>query len=372
MSTSKKQGVSKGLMAKAAAPLPHDWMAPVDPDAPCGVDLEYDPEFVVLSAQIATKMDAQYGDFVGTPEPVNWSEVDRDCRRLMLRSKDMRLAVPFTRCRARLAASAGLAEGLGLLAAWLAAFPDAIQPQPGADDDQDAVLEIRMNALQALTDADGLLSDVREIALTRSTAARLQVRDVERAFAHPRPSDALAPESVRRQLDDLRVQQPDMLAGFDEALASLGSIEGWCKEKLGAYQPDFSALTRLLQRVVGDGPRVAAPPIASTVDEMTSADPAIDETKTEDAPATPANVSTQTDAKPVALRAAAASTSREAALDRIREARHWFELNEPSSPIPVLLRRAEQFVGKRYADAVKAIPFELLAQWETEEANQGG
>jgi predicted component of type VI protein secretion system len=134
--------------------------------------------------QVAAKAEAQYGNFVGSPEPVNWSDVDRDCRRLMMRSKDIRLAVLFIRCRSRLAGAAGLAEGTGLLAVWLAAFPDEIHPQPGVDADRDAALEIRMNALQALTDPGGLLADAREIALVRSTATRLQVRDVERAFAH--------------------------------------------------------------------------------------------------------------------------------------------------------------------------------------------
>ncbi len=42
-----------------------------------------------------------------------------------------------------------------------------------------------------------------------------------------------------------------------------------------------------------------------------------------------------------------------AALELIREARQWFEQHEPSSPIPVLLGRAEQFVGKRYAEVVR-------------------
>jgi type VI secretion system protein ImpA len=54
------------------------------------------------------------------------------------------------------------------------------------------------------------------------------------------------------------------------------------------------------------------------------------------------------------------------ALEKMREARHWFETHEPSSPIPVLLRRAEQFVGKRYAEVVQAIPPELLVQWDSE------
>lgn len=198
--------------ARIEAP-PHDWLTPVSVDAPCGPDLEYDPEFVVLEAQVAARGDAQYGDFVGSPEPVNWSDVERDCRRLMMRSKDMRLAVLFTRCRTRMTGATGLAEGLQLLTAWLAAFPETIHPQLVVDDERDVALEIRMNALQALTDQSGLIADMREIALTRSSAVRLQVRDVERAFMHPRPNDALAPESVARQLEDLRVQKPMALTG---------------------------------------------------------------------------------------------------------------------------------------------------------------
>jgi type VI secretion system protein ImpA len=85
---------------------------------------------------------------------------------------------------------------------------------------------------------------------------------------------------------------------------------------------------------------------------MTPADPAIAETKNEDAITRPVDLAERAVAEPVAPRITAASHSREAALERIREARHWF-------------------VGKRYAQVVKAIPSELLAQWETEEENQG-
>lgn len=363
MSKGKKQSPQKSAPVKV--PTLHDWMGPVDAAAPCGSDLEYDPEFVVLSAKLAARTDAQYGDFVGVPEPVNWSDVDRDCRRLMVRSKDMRLAVLFTRCRTRLAGAAGLAEGTGLLAAWLAVFPHELHPQPGVDADRDAALEIRMNALQALTDTDGLLADVREIAITKSTATRLQVRDVERAFAHPRPSDALAPESVMRQLDDLRLHGSAKLASFDEALVSVAEIDMWGREHLGVYAPDLSALTRLL-RHLGSGevrmdsgkPEIAAAE-AQIIDEDEDAVSDDSLPRNEADTAYPAAVG--------AGRCAGTSTvDRDAALARIREAREWFEQYEPSSPIPLLLRRAEQFVGKRYAEIVKAIPAELLAQWDSE------
>ena len=344
----------------------HDWMTPIQNGMSCGADLEYDPEFVVLAAAVAAKTEAQYGDFVGVSEPVNWTDVDRDCRRLMMRSKDIRLAVLFTRCCTRLKGAAGLAEGLALLAAWLAAWPDEIHPRPDVDDDRDAALEIRMNALQSLTDTDGLLSDLREIALARSTANRLQVRDVERAFALPRPLDALAPESVRRQLEELRMQRPSVLTGFDHALESLTAIEGWCRAHLNLYAPDLAVLKRMLCHVaVPTGSR----PVHTVLDEAHHAQPESKEEPQENAalaelPTTSDDNDADMLSLAVASRTAVSAHDRHAALDLIREARQWFEQHEPSSPIPVLLKRAEQFVGKRYADVVTAIPPELLAQWE--------
>jgi type VI secretion system protein ImpA len=341
----------------------HDWMAPISAGSPCGSDLEYDPEFVVLSASVAAKAAAQYGDFVGTPEPVNWSDVDRDCRRLMVRSKDLRLAVLFIRCRTRLAAAAGFAEGLGLLAGWLSAFPDLVHPQLGVDEDRAAALEIRMNALQSLTDTDGLISDLREIALTRSTATRLQLRDVERAFAHPRSSDALTPDSVTRQLEELRMQRPSVLSGFDDALESLTAIEAWCREHLSVYAPDLTALKRLLRHVAVQPGSRPAPDASIEGDDLLEVSQ--ESASLAGSPAVSDESEASTLSEPVPPRATGKPSGRHAALELIREARAWFEQHEPSSPIPVLLRRAEQFVGKRYVDVVNAIPAELLAQWET-------
>ncbi|WP_060160359.1 ImpA family type VI secretion system protein [Burkholderia stagnalis] len=353
----------------ARAPLPHDWMTPIEATAPCGPDLEYDPEFVVLASRIAVQPDSQYGNFVGTPEPVNWSDIDRDCRRLMMRSKDIRLAVTFTRCRTQLAGSPGLAEGLRLLASWLITYPDAIHPQLTVDTDRDAALEIRTNALQALTDAGGLLSDVREIVLTQSSIARLQMRDVERAFAHPRPSDALTPDSVTLQIDDLRVRQPRNMTGFDEALAALNDIDRWCGDQLGPHAPDLSVFVKLLNRVgraCTSAPAFDAHAGAVSADSARVAgNPDVGHAQTADADqdmprCDPHDIDT-------VARTATASSDRRDALQRIREARAWFEVHEPSSPIPVLLKRAEQLVGKRYVEVVNAIPAELLLQWDADD-----
>lgn len=351
-------------MSERTQPSPpaHDWLTPVTPDAPCGADLEYDPEFVVLTASLLARMDAQYGDFVGVPEPVNWTDIDRDCRSLMLRSKDMRLAVIHARCRTRLAGAAGLADGLALLAVWLDAFAGVLHPQPEVDDDPDAALQIRTNALQALTDADGLLLDVREIVLARASATHLRVRDVERAFAFPRLADALAPESVIRQIADLRRRQPLLLTGFDAALATVQRIDDWCRRHLGAFAPDLSALAALLALIANTGERSDAPSAPEPQEEsaaplpVTNTEPVAEDCQPCSEPGVSERVAVPL--KPV--------PDRHAALASVREARVWFEQHEPSSPIPLLLRRAELFCGKPYPETVKAIPPELIEQWARE------
>jgi type VI secretion system protein ImpA len=363
---SKKQSARQSESGKGSVKdaRHHGWLAPVSDTAPCGPDLEYDHDFVVLFASAAPKQDVQYGAFVGSPDPVNWSEVERDCRRLMLRTKDIRVAVLYARCRTRLGGAAGLAEGTGLLATWLETFAGHVHPRPDTDTDgeRDTARDMRMNALQALADPDGLLADVREIVLAKSTLTRLQVRDIERAFARPRPADALAPESVAQQLRDLRVQQPAMMVGFDETIAHLAAIDAWCASHLDASQPDLSPLTRLLGKL-------RAPASVNAIEqaeESREPAPAADESSGSDASALlePVNAGPVHAAERPTAQPESVPVDRQAALALIRTARTWFEAHEPSSPIPVLLKRAEQFVGKRYADVVKAIPAELLAQWE--------
>ncbi len=70
----KLQGTAQA--PSKTAPATHDWLAPLSADAPCGIDLAYDPEFVVLRSQVAAREETQYGDFVSVSEPVNWSDVD--------------------------------------------------------------------------------------------------------------------------------------------------------------------------------------------------------------------------------------------------------------------------------------------------------
>lgn len=357
---------------------PSDWLDALSHDAPCGVDLEYDPAYVVLSAKTTLQPDVQYGNFISAPQPVDWQEIERGCRGLMTRSRDIRLAIVFARSRTRQGGGAGLAQGLSLLAHWLDRFPDSIHPQADVDAQRDAALQIRANALAALVDADGLLGDLRAIVLVGTSTTRLLVRDVERAYARPRRADSLTQESVNLQLDELRARTPERLGGFDRALASFELIESWSRSHLASFAPNLEVMGMLLRRLARSTGQVdratpvrAAPTANSNIESTTEATvTATTETNPKTGAETtrePETATTQSqNDRPHIIETTALLADRQTALGRMIEARLWFEAHEPSSPIPLLLRRAEQLVGRRYTEIVQAIPPELLLQWESE------
>lgn len=333
-----------------------DLALPVKADQPCGADLEYDPEFVVLQAKAAPRESAQYGDFVAPAEPLNWTELERDCQRLLLRTKDIRLLTLFLRCRIRMEQAEGLRDGLALLYTILTSFPTDVHPRLEMDGEEDPAL--RANALAALADPDGILADVREISLGGNNAMRVQIRDIERALGVPHPPDALTPDSVRQQLEAFRHQGMAAIAAMDEACALALSVQRWCEENLRGYAPDLEVLTRLL-RIVGNPELVqpvaipAEPPSIDTPAPVRVSWPAPAPVRMGAQPDLPENHT-------------AMPADRHSALTQIRSAREWFEDHEPSSPVSLLLRQAEHLVGKPFAEVFQAIPADLVERWAQE------
>jgi type VI secretion system protein ImpA len=347
---------SKNSASKQAVTAFPELYEAISKEKPCGDDLEYDPEFVVLQAKAATKPDAQYGEFVSTPEAVNWSDLERDCRRLLLRTRDIRVLVLLLRCRVRLDNANGLRDGLASLAHLLAKWPDVIHPQLVVDGEEDPAL--RANALAGLADPQGLMQDVRELAIISNGALRLQMRDVERSLGIPRPADALAPESVQQQLQDLRQQQNPAMAALDQAAAFVASIDAWARQHLPEDHPDLGPLLKLLGFVVGathvtaavvtEPSRTRSAPLQSSDTENPEcSDLAVNATH---------NMSLD-DPRPTA------HMGRDAVRATIHSARLWFEHHEPSSPVSLLLKQAERLTGKRFDEVFRVIPADLVEQW---------
>lgn len=344
-----------------------DWLTPFPETDPCGPNPEYDTEYAALISNMLPKGDAQYGDFIGTIETPNWAEVERDCRRLLLRSRDITLAILFLRCRTRQAQAEGLREGLVLLAALLERYPEQLHSRLNIDGEFDPA--VRANALAALTDPEGLLADIREIVILKSSAMRLQVRDVERAHAVPRPRDALPLQAVNQQLTDLRCQQNINLAALSVAGDLVEKLHNLMMDDLGDAVPDLSPL-KVLMRFFNIHHANAIPTFKNS--RNSPDDPVGEAMLPQSASSAKSNMMESMMSDTHALLAQSShrqgdpQAERQAALLLIQQSRAWFELHEPSSPVVILLHQAEKMVGKRFMELANIIPLELLQRWAQE------
>lgn len=335
------------------------WLQPIEAHAPCGPSLEYDNDFLVLQASLQPVPEVQYGQFTERREGPVWVDVERQCRALLLRSRDINLLVWLVRSRVRQAGASGLLEALGLLDLSLQRFGADIHPQPDGGD-----LGVRANALEALADPDGLLGDVRDILIGGNAMGRLTVRDVERARMRPRPADAPSVEAVEKQLLEFRTAHRPELRMLEASVATLRSIETWCANTLREQAPALAGFAHLMEPFAQVDQTQEPPPVIPS-DPAVPDLPAMPLSTPKESTVSgsvPANATSVVEVPAVALNSTW-QDARDQARASIAVARDWFELHEPSSPVGLLLRQAERLIGRPYSEVAQAIPAELVARW---------
>ena len=322
----------------APEPGPEDWLQPLAGPCAAGPWLEYDAAYAALQARMLPAEDPECGDFAQRREAPRWGELERDCERLLERSRDLTLLVWWLRCRVRNAGAQGLQHGLRQVSRVARALGADIHPQAVVDGRHDPVL--RANALAQLADPQGLLADLRDLVALRRGGEPRRLREVEHALG---AGEAAACQPMQRQLQLAWQDADPHCLALHQGWLHLQDLLEWSAADLGEHMPDLGALLRLLQPF-------ARPP-----------SPADARRASQTAAQCDAQVQAHSGAE---SEAGCAPQHRDAARQCIAGARAWFEQHEPSSPVAVLLRQAERLVGKRYADIVQAIPAELLARWE--------
>jgi type VI secretion system protein ImpA len=334
--------------------IPIEWLEPISEAAPCGPSLDYDTEFSVLQTRLAPKADIQYGTFEAAPPTIDWKEIERDSRRLLLRSKDISVFVWFTRARCHMAGAIGLFEGLLCLQQVLAKFEQHVHPQLYIEGMHDPA--VRANAIEALCDPDGLLGDVRDVIISASTALRLTVRDVERAFALPKPAYALDTEMVRRQIEDLYQRKDKTLLALVGCLQSIEEINTWAQRNLEEDAPNLQPILKLLRTLL---------PQSGQFNQVESAPNSIYLAPQKNNPHSSLVL------EPIAVNhefpVLSSVDQREQIRSSLVQVREWIELHEPSSPVAVLLKQAERMWGKRFSEVAHIIPADLLQAWDRDE-----
>jgi type VI secretion system protein ImpA len=320
-------------------------IAPISDESPSGDNLEYEPEFGELEREALGKAEQQMGDEVVDAEPPDWRSVLTQSQELLGRSKDLRLAVLLARGGLNVHGPQGLAEGVAVIRGLLESQWDSVHPQLDAEDNDDPTF--RVNSVMQLSDHDGLLNDLLLMPIVSSKAVgRFGLRDIRVAAGDLQPlsDDGQVPDSALINaafMDcDLDELQADAVA-IDAAIDDLGKCEAIFAEKIGAANsPDIDGLVKEAKEIK-----------KAYAEALISRGIGVEMPEGEAGAGGGA-----------AARISGEVNSREDVTLLIGKICTFYERNEPSSPIPILLQRVKRLVSMDYLEIMSELTPDAVDQ----------
>lgn len=327
----------------------------ISSDAPCGENLEYD------NARIALDTDIQ-----GTPEnqfsgekalPPNWRDINKQALALLQKSRDLQVILYLIRSLIPLEGFCGFRDGLQFLVQATNRYWDSIYPQLDPDDGFDPTL--RLNILEELTSFDWMLRPLSQAMLVESkSVGRFCLRDIQYATDKiDTPAGVEKPDSNSIKAAFLDADGDALNAAYQAVIDSIRSVDqldAFVGEKVGIGQGvNLSALKALLKDIIYHyeqfaGTRLGAGGESEQLEqenEVVNGDNASVSVGMVKAKSISGAIETRQDV----LRA----------LDMLCK---YYADYEPSSPVPILLKRAKHLVTADFTAIVQNLMPDALSQ----------
>ena len=283
----------------------------IRPDEHCGDDLEESGEIYVLEAT------AIFGRHTPPPDTTDWRAHRKSTLEILERSKDLTAMGHLLSAAIRTEPFGVVLDIIAAAGIWVKDHPENVYPLL----DGDGIA--RANALGCLVDPLAIMSDLPKMVVVSSRT--LGEFTVESAA----DSDT---EQMREALQTAEEGQLSALSEkLDAALEAIRAFETPAEDDHPA--PNLAVLTGFLESLNG---------VVSTAESVDDADQGNDGEKGGDSSsggvAVPGQIGSREEAK-VALAAVSA----------------YFRRAEPSSPVPLLLDRAERLISKPFLDVLSEL-----------------
>ncbi|MES9939061.1 MAG: type VI secretion system protein TssA [Candidatus Thiodiazotropha sp. 6PLUC7] len=314
-------------------------LSAVSEEAPAGPDLEYDPLFGEMERAAEGKEEQQFGDTIIPAEEPDWRELKNKSLQVIGQSKDLRAAIHLTRALIHTDGFEGLSNGLALIKGYLENYWESVHPQLDPDDNNDPT--IRINTLINICDPFSYLSAINKIPVVASTVmGKFSYRDIQIASGSLQASESDQQELSLDQIDaafreSANEENQNTLNLINAASETVSAIEARLNELVGIDQsPDLSALVKLLKQISDEVAQRCG--LESITDSEAGSDDSSDAGAAQIQKSAPGTISSRDDVIK--------------ALERITQ---YYEKNEPSSPIPLLLDRAKRLVKMDFYEIVQ-------------------
>jgi type VI secretion system protein ImpA len=328
-----------------------DWLAALDDAAPAGPNLEFDQDFGALERAAQGEPERQAGDTLVAAKEPEWKVVEAQAAALMERTRDLRVLGHLAVARLHLTGLPGYAEVLVLIRQLLEARWEELHPQLDPEDDNDPTL--RATSLLRVADPALALRHIRDLPLARSPRlGRYSWRDISIAIGAikddtrtEKPTEA----QVRSAFQDSDPAFPAASrAAAAAAVEALAAIAAAFDARAGVGTgPNFEDLSKLLGEIIRFIDRYAVLPAAAE-----AAAPETVDAGAGPAAAMPAAAAART---PTAVTASALTevSTRADALRLLDLACQYYRRYEPSSPLPLLIDRAQRLAEKNFLEILR-------------------
>ena len=312
---------------------------PISDELPCGEDLEYDPVFQQMEVMMQTTDEQEFGDTIIPGTGPDWKGVDKQVDDLIDRTRDLRVLTYGALADLNLKGFKVFSESLLSLNTCLETFWDSIYPALDEDDNNDATM--RYNCLQILNDRELVCNEIENATL-------IEIRGVGQFSLH---SIELAEGKVKpvgdEEVHDISLIQGAFGDADTDAMLALGEGVGGAISELkrtaelwSQLAPDSPSMSidnslKALDEIYDSINRYAPEAAAAVYGEEESEDGQEEQAPMKGAPISGA-INDRTDVVRM--------------LDKLCE---YYSVHEPSSPIPLLLRRAQRLVPKSFVEILE-------------------
>lgn len=326
-------------------------LAPVAENPPAGPDLEYDAEWQALERLAQGKPEQQFGDTIIPAEEPDWNDVAKRATALLGRSKDVRSATLLALAQTRIEQFPGLSQGLQLLQQLLERYWDSVHPMLDASDGDDPTM--RLNAMSALSDPQGLLRAARSVRLASARGQELTMREVEVAAGKiplREGETGPTPDQVDKQIGAMVAADPGFAPLVSGTLASAKSLAQLLDERVGSDRsPDFKPLVGalyVLNQAVSKAAAAQAP-----INGDAGAEDAAAGVEGAGGSASGAAISTS-----------GAVRSRQDVVILLDKISEFLQRTEPTNPVPLILARAKRLMEMNFIELLQEIAPDGLVQ----------
>ncbi len=327
-----------------------DLLKPISEAEPCGIDLSYDPALQELEVLARGKPETQFS----SAEAPDWKELRTRCLHLFSQSKDLRVAVTLSVALLVLEGLPSFRESLALIHGLLTKFWNSIHPQLEPADDNDPLQ--RMNIIATLATPLGTYGDpLRVIEHLRAAPLCSSIQMGRHSYSdilHAEAGDSQGSTTPAQIEAAFRDSDPEKIGeiyrALGESIQITEEMDEFLTATVGASQaPDLSPLVNELKGIRKRIARFVSFTQAVTMNEPVESSAADTPARNAPAPGTPISGEIR---------------SRADVIKMIEKICSYYSQYEPSSPVPLILRRAARIAEMDFMQIIQDLSPDAIPQ----------